>query len=312
MLNLTIRGNIRTEFVKAALLDIYLKWKIPRNIEEILVIDDPKYFREIEKRIPKKMRKEFQETYFEDPTSMSITSGKFDLIIISISSKTENYLKTNSEALQGVISHELMHIVQRRKGLDRKVRADAIRAYKEFKPRIRKLYRNMNKNHVDQIFAEIGRQANFVLKDLYANDALIKLDLGNGILADYSNYYASSGKLIPSINYVKTGHKKITIKIRTDIANSVNYVMGLMPVIIPFGRWYLKSKNKNAKILVDYIGDHYETKMSHVAKEMDSIIKYSIKNLKDSQTFRKSFFRRLFILTEKLIKESDEYEFERQ
>ena len=65
---------------------------------------------------------------------MSITSGKFDLIIISISSKTENYLKTNSEALQGVISHELMHIVQRRKGLDRKVRADAIRAYKEFRP----------------------------------------------------------------------------------------------------------------------------------------------------------------------------------
>jgi hypothetical protein len=85
-----------------------------------------------------------------------------------------------------------------------------------------------------------------------------------------------------------------------------------MPVIVPFGRWYLKNKNKNAKILVDYIGDHYETKMSHISKEMDSIIKYSIKNLKDSQTFRKSFFRRLFLLTEKLIKESDEYEFERQ
>jgi len=55
MINLTIRGNIRPEFVKAALLDIYLKWKIPRNIEEILVIDDPKYFKEIEKRIPRNL-----------------------------------------------------------------------------------------------------------------------------------------------------------------------------------------------------------------------------------------------------------------
>ena len=41
MLNLTIRGNIRPEFVKAALFDIYLKWRIPGNIEELLVIDDP-------------------------------------------------------------------------------------------------------------------------------------------------------------------------------------------------------------------------------------------------------------------------------
>jgi hypothetical protein len=233
-------------------------------------------------------------------------------VIISITSRVENYLKKNSEALQGVMSHELMHVVQRRKGLDRKVRADAIRAYKEFSPRIRKLYKHMRKDHVDHIFAEVGRQANFVLKDIYANDALIKLGLGNGILADYSNYYASSGKMLPSVNYVKTGHKKITRKITKDIADSVNFILGLMPVIIPFGRWYLKGKNKNAKVLVDYLGNHYETKMTHIAKELDAVIRYSIRNLKDTQAFRKNFFKKLFIVTEKLIKESKEYEFKRQ
>ena len=55
MLNLTIRGNIRPEFVKAALFDIYLKWRIPGNIEEMLVIDNPIYFKEIEKRIPRNL-----------------------------------------------------------------------------------------------------------------------------------------------------------------------------------------------------------------------------------------------------------------
>ncbi len=312
MLNLTIRGNIRPEFVKAALFDIYLKWRIPGNIEELLVIDDPKYFREIEKRIPVKLRKEFRETYFEDPTSMSITAGKFDLIIISISSTTEKYLRTNSKALQGVMSHELMHVVQRRRGLDRKVRSDAIRAYKEFVPKVKKLYMHMDKAHVDQIFAEVGRQANFVLKDLYANDEIIKLGLGDGILADYSNYYLIKGKTLSSVNYVKSGHKKIHRKIGKDIYDSINYILGLMPVIIPFERWYLKDKNRATKAMLNYISANYESRMKHLSKEMAPVINYSIKNLKDTSTFRKSYFKKIFQVTEKLIQESPEYEFKRQ
>lgn len=312
MLNLTIRGNIRPEFVKAALFDIYLKWRIPGNIEELLVIDDPKYFREIEKRIPVKLRKEFRETYFEDPTSMSITAGKFDLIIISISSTTEKYLRTNSKALQGVMSHELMHVVQRRRGLDRKVRADAIRAYKEFVPKVKKLYMHMDKTHVDQIFAEVGRQANFVLKDLYANDEIIKLGLGDGILADYSNYYVIKGKTLSSVNYVKSGHKKIRRKVGKDIYSSINYILGLMPVIIPFERWYLKDKNRATRAMLNYISANYELKMKHLSKEMAPVINYSIKNLRDTSTFRKSYFKKIFQVTEKLIRESPEYEFKRQ
>ncbi len=312
MLNLTIRGNIRPEFVKAALFDIYLKWRIPGNIEELLVIDDPIYFKEIEKRIPKKLRKEFKEVYFEDPTSMSITSGKFDLIIISISSTTEKYLRTNSKALQGVMSHELMHVVQRRQGLDRKIRSDAIRAYKEFAPRVKKLYEDMDKSHVDQIFAEVGRQANFVLKDIYANDAIIKLGLGDGILADYSNYYAIKGKVLSSVGYVKTGHKKIQKKIGKDIYSSVNYMLGLMPVIVPFERWYLKDKNRATKAILTYISSNYERRMKHLSNEMTPVINYSIKNLRDTSTFRKNYFKKIFQVTEKLIRESPDYEFKRQ
>ncbi|MDP6845745.1 MAG: hypothetical protein QF460_02200 [Candidatus Nanoarchaeia archaeon] len=311
MLNLTIRGNIRPEFVKAALFDIYLKWRIPGNIEELLVIDNPKYFKEIEKRIPVNLRKEFRETYFDDPTSMSITAGKFDLIIISISSTTEKYLRTNSKALQGVMSHELMHVVQRRQGLDRKVRSDAIRAYKEFLPRVKRLYSNMDKAHVDQIFAEVGRQANFVLKDLYANDEIIKLGLGDGILADYSNYYGTRGSS-SSVAYVKTGHKKVRKKIGKDIYDSVNYILGLMPVIVPFERWYLKDKNRATKAILNYISANYESRMTHLSKEMAPVINYSIRNLRDTSTFRKSYFKKIFQVTEKLIRESPEYEFKRQ
>jgi len=312
MLNLTIRGNIQPEFVKAALFDIYLKWRIPGNIEELLVIDDPKYFKEIEKRIPLNLRKEFRETYFDDPTSMSITAGKFDLIIISISSTTEKYLRTNAKALQGVMSHELMHVVQRRRGLDRKIRADAIRAYKEFILKVKKLYVNMDKSHVDRIFAEVGRQANFVLKDLYANDELIKLGLGDGLLADYSNYYVIKGRALSSVNYVKSGHKKIRKKPGKDIYDSVNYILGLMPVIVPFEREYMKDKNRATRAMLNYISENYENRMKHLSKEMAPVITYSIKNLRDTSVFRKNYFKKIFKVTEKLIRESSEYEFKRQ
>jgi hypothetical protein len=210
------------------------------------------------------------------------------------------------------MSHELMHVVQRRRGLDRKVRADAIRAYKEFVPKIKKLYKYMDRDHVNQIFAEVGRQSNFVLKDLYANDEIIKLGLGDGILADYSNYYVIKGKTLSSVSYVKSGHKKIRKKPGKDIYDSVNYILGLMPVIVPFERWYLKNKNRSTRAMLNYIYSNYETRMRHLSKEMAPVITYSIKNLRDTSTFRKNYFKKIFQVTEKLIRESPEYEFKRQ
>ena len=129
MTNLTIKGNIKEDMVKSALLDIYLKWKIPDSIEEILVIDEAKHFGTISRRIPHDLRAEFRETYFEDPTSMSITAGDFDLIVISITNKNEQYLKRNPLALQGIIAHELMHIEQRRRGLDIEIRKNGTEAH---------------------------------------------------------------------------------------------------------------------------------------------------------------------------------------
>ena len=74
-------------------MDIYLKWKIPDNIEEILIIDDKKTLFYHIKEFSKIYEKEFKETYMNDPTSLSITAGDFDLIILSITQPNEQYLK---------------------------------------------------------------------------------------------------------------------------------------------------------------------------------------------------------------------------
>ena len=60
---------------------------MPKNLEYIFVIDNPKHFSTIEPRIPREARKDFRKAYAEDPTSMALTYGTFDLVIISISLK---------------------------------------------------------------------------------------------------------------------------------------------------------------------------------------------------------------------------------
>ena len=308
MTNLTIRGDINENMVKSAILDIYLKWKIPDSIEEILVIDDSKHFRTISRRIPRDLRAEFRETYFEDPTSVSITAGDFDLIVISITNKNEQYLKKNSLALQGIIAHELMHIEQRRRGLDLEIRKSGIEAFNKFKPKLKKLYKKYPKKDIDLIFSEIGRQANFTLKDVYANDELIKVGLGEAMLEDYTNYYINQKTLKQAnLNFNKyynskycsgTSKKKCKEIYKTSFQESVGsaviFELGLLPIIIPFGKVWLNNGNRKIKRLLNFIGDHYEIYIPDIANNFDPLIKHSFNNLKNTRSYQERFFKTAF------------------
>ena len=294
--------------VKSAILDIYLNWKIPDSIEEILVIDDAKHFGTISRRIPHDLRAEFRETYFEDPTSMSITAGDFDLIVISITNKNEQYLKRNPLALQGIIAHELMHIEQRRRGLDIEIRKNGTEAFNEFKPKLKKLYKKYPKKDVDLIFAEIGRQANFTLKDLYANEELINVGLGEAMLEDYTQYYLNQKTMKQAnLNFNKyynsescSGISKKKCKeifqasFQRSVGAAVIFELGLLPVIIPFGKVWLKNGNRKIKRLLNFIGDNYGIHIPDIAKSFDPLIKYSFNNLKTNKFYQKRFFKTAF------------------
>ena len=206
MTNLTIKGNFNEHYIKATILDIYLKWKIPDNIEEILIIDDKKHFSTISKRIPQKFRKEFKETYMNDPTSLSITAGDFDLIIISITQPNEQYLKKNKKALEGLIAHELMHVELRRMGFDYDVEKLADNALKNF---IKSNFKRGEKKEYYNIFNEIKNQCTYVIKDIITNLNLIDVGMGDEMFEDYYNYYINQKTLKTAnlnINSVKNSN----------------------------------------------------------------------------------------------------------
>lgn len=301
MTHLTIKGHFDVNYVEAALLEVLLLWKIPKNIEEILVIDDPKYYRSIESHIPKEIRKDFREAYKEDPTSMSMTWKNFDLVIISISKKNEAYLKKNKKALTGLFAHELMHIHLRRKGLDTQIRKDAIAAFKRFSPKLTKLKRYPAKDLVT-LYSEVGRAANFVLKDIYANSKLVDLGLGEYILEDYRNLY-STKKTCP-VNIFSYNLKNKDENTLKHLLPALIFELELLPAIVPFiGMYHNKrTKRREIKNFLNHLSKCYEINAIDIAKAYDDIIQFSAKEVKNTRKFRQKFYSMLFNKIYELIR----------
>jgi hypothetical protein len=288
MFNLTIKGNFDDDYVESALKELDEKIKIPRNVEQILIIDNPKYYKVIEPHIPKEARKEFRKAYQEDPTSMSLTYDKFDLIIISVSLKEEAYLKHNKKAFIGLLAHELMHITQRRRHLDRSIRADAIKTFKKFEPKLRNL--PISQPIIADFFASIGESANFTLKDIYDNFELINKGMGDYILEDYWNLYTKNKRFIKPIFY---SDDDTAYKLIKNVKSAIDFELNLISAIVPFVRM-ARNGDKRAKKLVEYIADNYEVNINEVANAYDEVIQYAIKNFRWRSDFRQGFFRLVF------------------
>lgn len=311
MTNLTIKGNFNEHYIKATILDIYLKWKIPDNIEEILIIDDKKHFSTISKRIPQKFRKEFKETYMNDPTSLSITAGDFDLIIISITQPNEQYLKKNKKALEGLIAHELMHVELRRMGFDYDVEKLADNALKNF---IKSNFKRGEKKEYYNIFNEIKNQCTYVIKDIITNLNLIDVGMGDEMFEDYYNYYINQKTLKTAnlnINSVKNSNicsnlskKKCNEiykkQLGIDVGTSILFELSLLPVIIPYGKEWINKGTRKYKKLINFIGDNYEILVRDIAEDMDKLIKMSLNSKFDKKYFQ-HFYDYIFKIAYKRI-----------
>ena len=288
MAQLIVKGTFDKNYIESALLELELKWGIPKNVEYILVMDHPKYFKVIEPKLPKTAKKEFRAAYHSDPTSMSLTYGTFDLIVISISLKEEQYLKTNKKALIGLLAHELMHIKQRRRGLDRAIRADAIRAFGKFEPKLHKL--KIPQKNIAEFYAAIGESANFTLKDIYDNFELIDKGMGDYILEDYWNLYHASNRFSKPVFYSR---KDTPYKLVKNVKDAIDFELNLISAIAPFVKM-ARAGNRKAERLVKFIGSDYEVNISEVENAYDDVIQYSIDKFAWSGPFRRKFFTIVF------------------
>lgn len=280
-----IKGSIEESFVLAAIDDISKIFKIPPTIH-LFFIDSPKFCEEIAKHVSKGRRREFMDLCSIEKTSLSVTYGGKDVIVILIN-KAQSYLGKNRKAFIGTMLHELVHVYQRRQGLGEGITADSVRAFAKFQKKLEKL--PYEKKELVDMYAEIGRIANFVLNDMYDNIEIIDAGLGEYPLEDYFNLYGSRERC-PRPMFYKDLKKPVDLK---TLQAAISFELRLLSVVVPFmtrnHEW-----DARARALVDHIAKCYETNIWEISKAFDSVVKHCIEVPEWNPSFRRKYFTLIF------------------
>jgi len=234
---------------------------------------------------------ELKKLNAEEQTSLSLAFDDKDVIILYIGQR-EKYVKRDEEAFIGLLMHEIMHVIQGRKGLDKQIEEDSKKALDAF-------VKNIKPNEL-HTYDSILRNASFVLKDIYANSELVKLGLGKYIIENYYDLYAENKKISRHVHY--SSITKDALEDPKIVSYAVNYELDFMGVIIP-AIFLLNSKQTGkvkAERLVNTIAKCYENNMTHIAEKFNEIIHYCVNHLEDSSEFRQSYFEKILSLTRKL------------
>lgn len=290
-----IEGGFKEDFVRSALLEIYLRDEMPGSVEYIAFIDKPEQFDKVLKYIPQIARKKIADIYFAAPTSLSLTYKNFDIIIVSVTSPEEGYLKTNRKALSGLLFHELMHLKQRRRGLDTKIENDGKKELDKIATKMLKL--DYPKEELENMLIEVFDSTVHTLKEIYDNMELVQLGIGEFPLEDHINLYKK--KAFP---YFYESIKKAKQNNQIDqIKKAFLYELNLMAAVIPFSKLAEKG-NIDARKFIKHMRDYYESAIYEISGEFSGLITYSLTNFSWSPSFRRSFFRRIFNLCYDLMK----------
>ncbi len=289
-----IEGEFNEDFVRSALLEIYLKDEMPGSVEYIVFLDNASNFEKIIKYIPVEARKKIKSVYSSDPTSLSITYKHFDIIIISVTSKEEQYLKTNRKALSGLLMHELMHLKQRRHGLDTKIERDGKKEIRKIASKVITL--DYPKKEVEDAFFEVFEACSYMLKEIYDNLEIVRKGEGSFILEDYSNLYKKKTTpfFFDSIGKIKAKKDIETLK------KAFIYETNLMSVVIPF-TLLAKKGSIPAKKFIQHIRNYYESSIFEIAGNFTEIIEYAINHFSWAPSYRRKIFNLVFEEFYKLI-----------
>ena len=227
----------------------------------------------------------------EEHTSLSLSFNDKDVIIIYIS-KREKYLERDEEALIGLLMHEIMHVIQGRKGLDKEIEKDCSKALNSF-------VRNIKPKEL-HMYDSILRNASFVLKDIYANSELVLNGLGKYVIENYYDLYADKKKIPRHVHYTDLTSK--ALKDPKILSYAVNYELDFMGVIVPaviLVHSKLEGKVKATR-LINTIAKCYENQMTSVADEFNKVIHFCVNHLEDDSRFRQEYFEKVLEITKKL------------
>lgn len=234
--------------------------------------------------LPKVQKAIFKRFCNKERISFSYSFGKYEIIIIWVSPDKE-FLRTNKRAAAGLIAHELMHTVLRKKGLDKQLVDSYLDSYEKNYSVINAI--EMPKRKLMSFFDNIGSESVMTLKELYVNAELIKRGYGDLLLEYYTNKIGGE-KLFTIPKFYKGGIKSASLD---EIKNGVLFQLALLPAQVPFQKY----DKPRAKKLIERIENRYERGIAEISGEFNDVIDLALNDFELTPAFQKEFYSTVFM-----------------
>ncbi|MFX0124555.1 MAG: hypothetical protein ACFFAE_13065 [Candidatus Hodarchaeota archaeon] len=240
--------------------------------------------------------------FFEDPFQTSFSYGYKDEEFVFIQlEKTSPLLKpAHKNGLIGLILHEILHSIQRQRGLEVRLRNSLVFSLEFFT----ELASIMPPEAFDQdellaFLKQISQVALFSLKDIFVNVEMMKRGLSNPLLDLYSvelRLEESEG-ITPPILEIPFQKGEIKIKDLNEFARAFNYTISLIPVWLP--NMVLDENSidyEPSRRLKHHIFNQYYINPSLITREMWHVENIFLTSFSFSKSFHVKWFGAIFNL----------------
>ncbi len=278
-MKLILKKGLDKKYFLYVIKDINKIIKIPKDVN-FYIVDKKSDCNPIIKKLPSKSKKDFIEICRRD-VSFSYTHKNFKYVIIDI--KNEDYLLYDKDTLKGLIIHEVMH-VKTGKLFDKKISLDLKRV----------LFRDIDKLRIrEENFDYIIRIMNYsrlLLKELYANESLIKKNFGNYLLKYYYKQFSKrrNSKFLFDRNLRKD---------RSFIENVLVFELSLLSVIWPLEKF----KVYNYDLLLKNLQENYNIKLRNIENSFLKLKKLYFKKF-NNKDFNRLFFEEVLNVVNRRLK----------
>ena len=273
-MNIKVIGHLDKNYIENTLNKTKRLIKIPRNLhiyflENINLCYSIKLPRNIQKRL---------KIACSHKISFSFKYKNRGVIIIYM----DKVLAKKEDSLIGLLLHEISHINQINKGVYKKVLED----FEKIMGRNHQLFMKLKyeKRDLEWLFNDISTISILTLKDIYANNELVKNKLTKYLITYYKLEF--DRKICP--RPVFYGDLKKSAQYDLDLIRLVfEFELSLISVILPL------YKTKRAHELVRYLSKCYESNINKVSKKCHELIILYFRDFK-KKNFNKEFFNAVF------------------
>lgn len=239
---------------------------------------------------------------FDNPFQTSFSYGFEDKEIVFIQlEKTSPLLKaSNNSGLKGLILHEILHSVQRQRGLEVRLKNSLVFSLDLFQELAAIIPSgSFNRDELVEFLKQISQVALLTLKDVYANVEMIKRGLCTPLLDFFLTElgFEENSPINPPIFHTPFKKGEISIKNLNEFAIAFNYTISLIPAWLP--NMVLETDSidyKRSRELKSFIFNSYYTNPSLITREMWHIENIFLTSFSFSKSFHLKWFGAIFNL----------------